>query len=181
MRNKSFKTFQRLIPQDIMYGMQMDRVRQCLTDEYHIYHAYDHQTMSYLMIFWSRSGPKISGVISFDKDLKVKSMHSSMGHDLEQWFSPDWAYILPESLYRKLTKRDIRHLDPWELQIALDEIYARRGMRFLDDHKEAYFIQQSWYGGMIDEDLFNDDMLSDVERYNVSFLERHMRPFFFVA
>ena len=61
----------------------------------------------------------------------------------------------------------------------LDEIYARKGMCFLDDYTAAYFIQQSWYEGVIDEDAFNDDILSDVEWYNVAFLGRYMEPLFF--
>ena len=80
-----------------------------------------------------------------------------------------------------MDEKDIQHLDQWEVQTALDEIYARRGMRFLDDYTAAYFIQQSWYEGVIDEDAFTDDMLSDVERYNITFLERHMGPLFFIT
>ena len=181
VKGMELKTIQRLVHQHAIYGMQIDKVRQRLTDRYHIYHAYDHRTISYLMIFWSKSGPKVSGCISFDKDLKARAIHFSMGHSLERWFAPDWTYILPESLYRRLTEKDIQHLDQWGLQTALDEIYARRGMRFLDDYTAAYFIQQSWYESMIDEDAFDDDMLSDVERYNVVFLERYMEPLFFIA
>lgn len=181
MRGMDFKTVQRLDSQDSIYGMQMDKVRQHLADRYHTYHAYDYHTMLYLMIFWSKSGPKVSGSVSFEHDLKARDIRFSMGHNLERWFPPDWSYILPESLYRRLTKRDIQHLDPWELQTALDEIYARRGVRFLDDYTAAYFIQQSWYEGMIDEDAFDDDMLSDIERYNIAFLKRHMEPLFFIA
>lgn len=165
----------------VMYGMHLNVVLQRLTDRYYTYHAYDYYTMSYLMVFWSRSGPKASGSISFDKDLKTIAIHFSTGHGLERWFSPDWTYILPESLYRRLIEKDIQHLDQWELQTALDEIYARRGMRFLDDYTAAHFIQQSWYEGVIDEDAFTDDMLSDVERYNITFLERHMGPLFFIT
>lgn len=181
MRGMDIKTVQRPLPQDTLYGMQMDEVRQYLADRYHTYHAYDHHTISYLMIFWSKSGPKSSGCISFDHSLKARTVHFSIGHNLERWFSPDWIYILPESLYRRLDEKDIQHFDQWELQTALDEIYARRGMRFLDDYTAAYFIQQSWYEGMIDEDAFTDQMLSDVERYNIAFLERHMEPLFFSA
>lgn len=181
MRGIDLKTVQISVSQNTLCGMQMDEVRQHLVDRYHTYHAYDYHTMSYLMIFWSKSGQKVSGSVSFDHNLKAKTIHFSMGHNLERWFPLDWSYILPESLYRRLTKRDIQYLDTWELQTALDEIYARRGMRFLDDYTAAYFIQQSWYEGMIDEDAFDDDMLSDVERYNIAFLERHMELLFFIA
>ena len=139
VKGMELKTIQRLVHQHAIYGMQIDKVRQCLTDRYHIYHAYDHRTISYLMIFWSKSGPKVSGCISFDKDLKARAIHFSMGHSLERWFAPEWTYILPESRYRRLTE------------------------------------------SMIDEDAFDDDMLSDVERYNVVFLERYMEPLFFSA
>lgn len=39
----------------------------------------------------------------------------------------------------------------WELRNALDEIYTRKGMRFLENYTAAYFIQHSWYGGVIDK------------------------------
>lgn len=56
-------------------------------------------------------------------------------------------------------------VDSWELGSTLDEIYARR-MQSLDDYKEIYFIQQPWDEGAIDEDEFDDGLLSDTERYN---------------
>ena len=181
VRSIDLKMVQGLDNQNVIYGMQMEKVKQHLADRYYTYYAYDHRTMSYLMVVWSKYGAKASGCISFDKNLKARTIHLSIGHSLERWFSPDWTYILPESLYRRLTERDVQHLDQWELQTALDEIYARRGMRFLDDYTAAHFIQQSWYEGVIDEDAFTDDMLSDVERYNITFLERHMGPLFFIT
>lgn len=60
-------------------------------------------------------------------------------------------------------------VNPRELGSALDEIYARR-MQSLDDYKEIYFIQQLWYEGAIDEDEFDDGLLSDTERYDTGFL-----------
>lgn len=175
MRDIDLEIIQRLIPKDSIYGMHID------ADRYHIYHVCDHSTMSDLMIFWSKSGLEVSGSVSFEQGLKAKTIHFSIGHSLEQWSPLDWYHILPESLYRRLTEKDIQHLEPLELQAALNEIYARRGMRFLDDHTSEYFIQQSWYEDVIDEDAFNEDMLSDVERYNIAFLERHMEPLFFIA
>ena len=67
----------------VMYGMHLNGVIQHLTDRYHTYSAYDHHTMSYLMVSWSQSGPKDSGSISFDKNLKTRVIHFSMDHDLE--------------------------------------------------------------------------------------------------
>lgn len=145
MRDIDLEIIQRLIPKDSIYGMHID------ADRYHIYHVCDHSTMSDLMIFWSKSGLEVSGSVSFEQGLKAKTIHFSIGHSLEQWSPLDWYHILPESLYRRLTEKDIQHLEPLELQAALNEIYARRGMRFLDDHTSEYFIQQSWYEDVIDE------------------------------
>lgn len=119
VRSTDLKTVQILDHQDAIYGMQLDEVGQRLADKYHTYYAYDYRTMSYLMIFWSNFGAKVSGSVSFDKDRKARDIHFSMGHGLEKWFPPDWIYILPESLYRKLTETDIRHLDQWGLQTAI--------------------------------------------------------------
>ena len=112
--------------------------------------------------------------MTFDRQKKVDALYISVDYDPSQMITLAWRHMLPESLYRRLTKKDIWYLDPWELETALDEIYARRGMRFLDDYKASYFIQQPWYEGVIDEDIFIDDILSDVERYNVGFLQEQI-------
>lgn len=126
------------------------------------------------MVFWSQSGLKIGGDMTFDRQKKVDALYISVDYDPSQAIVSTWRHMLSESLYRRLTERDIWYLDPWELQTALDEIYARRGMRFLDDYKASYFIQQTWYEGTIDEGAFTDDMLSDVEWYNVGFLQHQV-------
>lgn len=156
----------------IPHGMDMDEAIRLLSGRYYLYHAYDDRTRAYLMVFWPKPGGTVSGYIAFDRCQKVSSIHIQTGHGVESMFPPTWVFMLPASLYRRLTKKDVCHLDPWELGIALEEIYARRGMRSLEDHTHAYFIQQSWYEGVIDEDKFTDDMLSDIERYNAEFLRK---------
>lgn len=155
----------------IRYGMDLGDAERCLSDGYGCYHAYDYRTGGHRMVFWSQTGLKIGGDMTFDRQKKVDALYISVDYDPSQAIVSTWWHMLSESLYRRLTERDIWYLDPWELQTALDEIYARRGMRFLDDYKASYFIQQPWYEGTVDEEAFTDDMLSDVEWYNVGFLQ----------
>lgn len=157
----------------IRYGTDLGNAERCFSDGYGCYHAYDY-TGTYRMVFWSQSGLKVGGAMTFDRQKKVDALYISVDYDPSQMITLAWRHMLPESLYRRLTKKDIWYLNPWELETALDEIYARRGMRFLDDYKASYFIQQPWYEGVIDEDIFIDDILSDVERYNVGFLQEQI-------
>lgn len=158
----------------IRHGTDLGDAERCLFDGYGCYHAYDYRIRAHRMVFWSQSGLKIGGDMTFDRQKKVDALYISVDYDPSQAIVSTWRHMLSESLYRRLTERDIWYLDPWELQTALDEIYARRGMRFLDDYKASYFIQQTWYEGTIDEGAFTDDMLSDVEWYNVGFLQHQV-------
>lgn len=158
----------------IRYGTDLRDAERCLSDGCGCYHAYDYHIGTYRMVFWSQSGLKIGGEVIFDRQKKVDALYISVDYDPSQAIALAWQHMLPESLYRRLTKKDIWYLDPWELETALDEIYARRGMRFLEDYKASYFIQQPWYEGTVDEEAFTDDMLSDVELYNMGFLQEQI-------
>lgn len=85
----------------------------------------------------------------------------------------DEDYILPDSGTRKLTNSDLAGLDADELELARNEIYARAGRRFNTDYIQDYFDDKWWYVGTIEPEDFTEDMLNDVEKYNVNFIRNY--------
>lgn len=89
----------------------------------------------------------------------------------------DEDYILPDSGTRKLTNSDLAGLDADELELARNEIYARAGRRFNTDYIQDYFEDKWWYVGTIAPEDFTEDMLNDVEKYNVNFIRNYEKKY----
>ena len=89
----------------------------------------------------------------------------------------DDDYILPDSGTRKLTNSDLEGLDANELELARNEIYARAGRRFNTDYIQDYFDDKWWYVGTIEPEDFTEDMLNDVEKYNVNFIRNYEKKY----
>jgi hypothetical protein len=89
----------------------------------------------------------------------------------------DDDYILPNSDTKKLTSSDLAGLDADELELARNEIYARAGRRFNTDYIQDYFDDKWWYVGTIEPEDFTEDMLNDVEKYNVNFIRNYEKKY----
>ena len=96
---------------------------------------------------------------------------SDADDDYNDYYDED--YILPDSGTRKLTNSDLVGLDADELELARNEIYARAGRRFNTDYIQDYFDDKWWYVGTIEPEDFTEDMLNDVEKYNVNFIRNY--------
>lgn len=83
------------------------------------------------------------------------------------------GYIFYDSDSRYLTSADLKGLSSWELRIARNEIYARRGRLFNDSSLQNYFNGCSWYNGYISPKNFDDDSLNKVEKYNVNLIKKY--------
>lgn len=78
--------------------------------------------------------------------------------------------LLPDSSTVKLSQSDLTDLSKSELELARNEIYARRGRKFKTDYIQQYFDSQSWYKGTIEPEDFLENMLSEIEKYNVKLI-----------
>lgn len=96
-------------------------------------------------------------------------------NDYDDYYDDD--YILPDSGTRKLTNSDLAGLDADELELARNEIYARAGRRFNTDYIQDYFDDKWWYVGTIEPEAFTEDMLNDVEKYNVNFIRNYEKKY----
>ena len=73
-------------------------------------------------------------------------------------------------MQRELTESDLNGLSQWQLKLLRNEVFARHGYIFQTTDMQLVFSQYSWY-----TPEYNDvnDLLSDTERYNVTFIKRH--------
>jgi hypothetical protein len=104
---------------------------------------------------------------------------SNTEDDLNKYdISPDkrsgaGEYLLPDSDSRYLTEEDLDRLNPDELRIARNEIYARHGRKFSDPDLQAYFDSKSWYYGTVDPKKFDEKTLNEYETYNRDFIVKY--------
>ena len=89
------------------------------------------------------------------------------------------GYIIADSNSRYLTEADVKEMSIQQVNYAKNEIYARRGRKFLSNELMSYFSSKSWYNGTIEPDAFNSSMFNQYELANVEFLakiEKSMNP-----
>ena len=61
-----------------------------------------------------------------------------------------------------------------DLQMAINEIYARHGRKFASSQIQSYFNSQPWYNGTLEPDDFSDSVFSSIENQNIQFLLKKM-------
>jgi hypothetical protein len=80
-------------------------------------------------------------------------------------------YVFSDSNSRYLTESDLSGLSVQELDIARNEIYARRGRQFTTDALQAYFNSCSWYSAKYTADQFDQKVtLNDYEKKNAALI-----------
>ncbi len=77
-------------------------------------------------------------------------------------------YIISDSDCVKID--DNMAFDSDVARLARNEIYARHGRKFKDPELQAFFNNREWYHGTIEPEDFSEDLLNEVEKYNVLLL-----------
>lgn len=85
-------------------------------------------------------------------------------------------YILPDSSKSLIDISEFDDFSVNDMQMAINEIYARHGRKFQNEGIQAYFAGKSWYSGTVEPDAFDESVLSDVERQNIDTLSYWMHP-----
>lgn len=81
------------------------------------------------------------------------------------------TYILPDSGSHRYTAGELSDLSDWELYLARNEIFARRGREFRNEDLQRYFESQSWYTPTYSPDDFDarsGSILSYTEQRNAA-------------
>lgn len=95
----------------------------------------------------------------------------------DAWMDAD--YILDFSAWREVTEEDLEGLNPEQLRIARNEIYARHGRQFLDEALNQWFYGKEWYRDISEKyapdefDSLSPAPLSDLERKNAAFISEY--------
>lgn len=77
------------------------------------------------------------------------------------------GYILSNSGSTQIDSKDLEELDPWELTLARNEIYARHGYIFRNEELRKYFQTKKWYKP---RENFSDEDLNEIEKDNIKFI-----------
>lgn len=83
------------------------------------------------------------------------------------------SYLIPDSDKRYLTDEDTRGLSLQQINYAKNEIYARRGRKFVSRELTEYFLTRPWYNGIYEGTDFDSNLksfLNDYEIMNGEFL-----------
>lgn len=82
-------------------------------------------------------------------------------------------YVIADSSTRYITAGDLDDLSAWEIKIARNEIYARKGRMFESSDLDSYFRGKSWYVPSVPADRFTDSYLDTIEFENVKFIVKY--------
>ena len=85
------------------------------------------------------------------------------------------GYFLDGSDSRYLTDEEIKNLTDDELQLGINEIYARHGRKFSSEKYRNYFSEKTWYNGTIEPDHFDEKVLNGYEQENIRKLTEAMK------
>lgn len=154
----------------IKCGMNIDEIEEKFSEN--DFYQYSIDALGSEVVFWEKDDINTGG-----------SCHLGSGYNCEEinvttefsgyykLYKEEQPYILFESVYRRLTDEDVDEFDKETLSKAIDEIYAREGMEFDSLEKKDLYKSYLWYNPTIPEEEFSDDMLSEVEKYNIRFLK----------
>ena len=85
----------------------------------------------------------------------------------------DDGYVFPDADTEYISKSDIKKLSDSELQYAVNEIYARHGLKFTKQVNKERFEQKAWYNGTVDDQ--DSISLNKYEKKNVDTMAAELK------
>ena len=85
------------------------------------------------------------------------------------------TYLMSDSAERYLEASDIEHYSRDEVQLMINEIYARHGREFHSQENMEYFSARDWYkpvSGKSDEEIVSE--FNECEKANVELLSQYL-------
>ena len=84
-------------------------------------------------------------------------------------------YILSQSSTEYLQESDLSGMDSAQVQMAINEIYARHHRKFVLTDVQDYFNSKSWYEGLVEPDAFNVNVMNAYEGANIDLMVNYMK------
>lgn len=85
----------------------------------------------------------------------------------------DDGYIFPDADTSYVSKSSVKKLSDEELQYAVNEVYARHGLKFTKKKNKERFEKKEWYVGTVDDQ--NDVSLNKYEKKNVDTMAAELK------
>lgn len=108
--------------------------------------------------------------------VEAESVSSGDVRDLDAEETAEVAtYLMPDSVERYLEASDIDSYSHDEIQLIINEIYARHGREFQSQDNIDYFSAQDWYepvSGKSDEEIVSE--FNEYEKANVELLCKYL-------
>lgn len=79
-------------------------------------------------------------------------------------------YLLPQSSTEYLAGGDLLDMDPDDLRLARNEIFARHGRIFDAPDLKVYFESKTWYQPQISSEDFKDSVFNEYEKRNLDLI-----------
>ena len=94
------------------------------------------------------------------------------GDSDEVWTDSDPSdeYIFPQSATEYLELEDLAGMDKDQIQMAINEIYARHGRKFVMQEVQEYFSSLSWYEGTVEAADFDVSVMNQYEGANINLM-----------
>lgn len=84
--------------------------------------------------------------------------------------SSDGDYIFPQSSGAYLSESDLDGMSADQIQMAINEIYARHNRKFVIQGIQDYFNSKPWYSGTIEAEDFDVSVMNEYEGANISLM-----------
>lgn len=163
----------------IKYGMDLENIKKLLSNGYQ-YSVRPRRDV----YFWKPTDDEMSyeweyglgGIISLDENNTciniqvVDDITTAM-----RVYRSEMKYIVFDDIYRKLREEDIENLSLENQKLIESEIYVREGMIPSDSDIYQIFNVKDWYDGVIKEEQFDKNALSDIEKYNIQFVNNYIK------
>lgn len=81
------------------------------------------------------------------------------------------SFTFSDVFHRYLCRADLSLYPTEDLMLLRNEIYAAHGRKFNSDVLNQYFSKKEWYRGIIEAGDFSEELLSNVERKNIAFIQ----------
>lgn len=84
-------------------------------------------------------------------------------------------YIFPNSSETAITASELTSLSGNQIQMAINEIYARHHRKFVLQEVQDYFNGKSWYSGTVEAADFDPTVLNQCENENIALMVKYMK------
>ncbi len=114
--------------------------------------------------------------LPYNPDLSNHEVQGGLTNDNRKGYDQidRWEdYVFGMSSTRELTDEDLYGVDEAECKLAINEIYARYGMKFKDKELQKYFDSKEWYIPLYEQDVFDDEWLDEYSTENIEILKQY--------